>query len=763
MGKLPLLKLVMMLVLLATVSATARAVAYGEFPDRPAPGKYVVLLASGADPVAVAADHHLPRAKTYRAAVNGFASTIPAHKLAALQADPRVSLVEQNRTYKVEAQTVPDGINRIEVDKNPYTSSIVDPAVTVTISQSIAIVDTGIDVDHPDLNVAGGYDAFGGTNYNDVQGHGTHVAGIAAAKDNDIGVAGVAPGASLWAIKVCDDSGFCDGVEMIAGLDQVAACKRKALGEDFICDMQPAGINFVSANMSIPTVDDPNPCTGTSNAVHEAVCGLYEAGVVLSISAGNGASTRQTFPEALGVSAMADYDGRAGGAGSNFICNLLYGAPDDTLAAISNTGPDIDLAAPGICVLSTAPGGGTVEQSGTSMAAPHAAGAIALYVEANSSSPAENGSGAQALMQAIVDAALPKDHACGYSNSRSSEPLLFTNGPSFGGDGDVAPCGPPPKPAAISDLSVSKLGADILLDWPAVMVDEQGQPISVDHYRIYRATEAYFSPSLTYSQTTSTIITDTGAVTHAPNYYYLVTSVSGGGIESAASNRVGKFMFDVLPGWNQITWPLLPYETNLDAVLAGQLHGANDPTAADRVLGWDGASQSYESAWYCGGPACESWGEPWANHWLAVDYSPSTLALEPDTGFWIQNRSGITETLVLLGAVSESDRSISVGQNWRVLGSAFPAAKPLDNANLPATGSDTPETADRVLYWDAETQDYRSAWYCGGPICEAWGEPLANHWLADDNSPTDIVLEPGHGFWYQNRHDAFVWSNLLGN
>ena len=46
--------------------------------------------------------------------------------------------------------------------------------------------------------------------------------------------------------------------------------------------------------------------------------------------------------------------------------------------------------------------------------------------------------------------------------------------------------------------------------------------------------------------------------------------------------------------------------------------------------------------------------------------------------------------------------------------------------------------------------------------CESWGEPYANHWLANDYSPTDIVIQPGHGFWYQNRHQAFTWINPLG-
>ena len=163
---------------------------------------------------------------------------------------------------------------------------------------------------------------------------------------------------------------------LLDGLDEVAACKIKAVQGTGTCVMKAAGIDFASANMSIPTVDEADTCTPTSDVVHKAVCGLHASGVVLSISAGNSGIVRKTFPEALGVSAMADYDGKAGGLGSDLICELLYGAPDDALAGISNYGPDIDLAAPGICVNSTARGGGYQEQSGTSMAAPSYLGAL---------------------------------------------------------------------------------------------------------------------------------------------------------------------------------------------------------------------------------------------------------------------------------------------------------------------------------------------------------------------------------------------------
>lgn len=208
------------------------------------------------------------------------------------------------------------------------------------------------------------------------------------------------------------------------------------------------------------------------------------------------------------------------------------------------------------------------------------------------------------------------------------------------------------------------------------------------------------------------------------------------------------------PTWYLLAWPLLVYDATLEEALGPQLHGTESPDTADRVLVWDGVNQSYHTAWFCGGPLCKSWGEPWANHWLAEDYSRSTLTLPPDTGFWIENRSGGAEALSVAGDVADADRSVPVGTGWQLLGSAIPISRGLDDAGFPATDGGSPETADQVFYWDASTQEYRSAWYCGGPSCE-W----TNGWLNDNNLPTDIVLEPGHGFWYLNRHASFNWVN----
>lgn len=400
-------------------------------------GQYIVLTAAGVNPAEVVGDHGLAARHTYRAALNGFAAAISANKLVGLQSDPRVLLVERERIYVLEVQELPTGIDRIEVDQNP--SADIDGADDVRVDLDVAILDTGIDADHPDLNVAGGANFSGGSvnNWNDGNGHGTHVAGTVGALDNGIGVVGVAPGARVHAVKVCKNGGICFTGDMVAGLDWVA--ERKAEANDGEADGDP-GINFASANMSISTSDDASTCGAGSGAVHTAICGVVDVGVVFALAAGNDGREKAAFPEVLAVSALADFDGQGGAAGSP----TCRSDEDDTLANFSNFGPTVDIAAPGVCILSTWNDGGYNTISGTSMATPHVAGAVALYLHATGGSPATNAGGVDAIEQALLAAALPQGHACSYTNEHavegSDEPMLFVNGAAFVGDGscDVA-------------------------------------------------------------------------------------------------------------------------------------------------------------------------------------------------------------------------------------------------------------------------------------------------------------------------------------
>ncbi len=414
------------------------------------PGRYIVVSVEGAAPAAVAADHGLARIHTYQYALNGFAAVIPQQALDALTRDPRVAFVEPDRAYTVADQELPTGIDRIETDKNLTAITVAN--VSVTIDMDVAIIDTGIN-QHDDLNLAGGINFAGGstTKFKDGYGHGTHVAGTVAALDNGIGVVGVAPGAPVWAVRVCNNGGICLTSYMIAGIDWVAG--RKA---EYEADPN-TGINFAAANMSLGTSNNATPCDQASNdALRNAVCGLVASGVPLALAAGNESTTKVAYDAAIAVSAIADFDGKGGGAASATCRN----DKDDTLANFSNFGSTIDIAAPGVCILSTSSSGGLALGSGTSMAAPHVAGAVALYLHANDLAPATDRAGADLIRDAIIAAALPEGvtetNPCSYNNERgSNEPLLFVNDGidfvgdpvSFGGDDscDVATTTPPPE------------------------------------------------------------------------------------------------------------------------------------------------------------------------------------------------------------------------------------------------------------------------------------------------------------------------------
>ncbi|MCA1845610.1 MAG: S8 family serine peptidase, partial [Actinobacteria bacterium] len=278
---------------------------------------------------------------------------------ARLAQDPKVRSVVPDRRVEATAQSVPTGIRRID---GPLSGTVSGDG-NGQVDADIAIIDTGIDLHHPDLNVVGGINCSTGTSYDDGNGHGTHVAGTAAALDNTIGVVGVAPGARLWAVRVLDDSGSGSWSSVICGVDWVTAHAD-------VIDV---------ANLSLGGPGDPGNCNDGS--LREAICKSVASGVTYTVAAGNSAVDVSTqvpasYPEVMTVSALADFDGLPGGRGRS----TCRADQDDTLADFSNYGPGVDLMAPGVCITSTWKGGGYNTISGTSMASPHAAGAAALYL-----------------------------------------------------------------------------------------------------------------------------------------------------------------------------------------------------------------------------------------------------------------------------------------------------------------------------------------------------------------------------------------------
>jgi subtilisin family serine protease len=346
---------------------TVQAAAQGAIKDQ-----YIVVLRDDvSDPRAVAQQHAnangLGVLQVYEHALKGYAAKIPPARLNAVRSDPRVEYVSEDFEVEAFAQTLPTGVDRIDGDLSSTASGTASGTNNV-VNVDVAVIDTGIDRTHPDLNVVGGKNCSTGGSYNDGNGHGTHVAGTIGAKDDGNGVVGVAPGARLWAVRVLNNAGSGSWSSVICGIDWVTA----------------RASTIKVANMSLGGSGSDGACN--SAALHQAICNSVAAGITYAVAAGNDSKNASTFvpaayDEVITVSALADFNGKPGG-GAASTCRTDV---DDTFADFSNYGADVDLIAPGVCILSTWKGGGYNTISGTSMASPHVAGAAALYRSANSS------------------------------------------------------------------------------------------------------------------------------------------------------------------------------------------------------------------------------------------------------------------------------------------------------------------------------------------------------------------------------------------
>ncbi|NOQ92262.1 MAG: S8 family serine peptidase [Flavobacteriaceae bacterium] len=282
-------------------------------------------------------------------AVNGFAAKLSENQLASLKSDKRVKRIEQDymitlspiNAYKGKpggggggsdpAQEIPWGITRVG-GGSAYNGSA-----------TAWIIDSGIDLDHPDLNVdiARSRSFLRRGDADDENGHGTHVAGTVAAKDNSIGVVGVAPGATLVAVRVLDRRGSGSTSGVIAGVDYVAA----------------NGQNGDVANMSLGG--------GVSTTLDNAVIAAAASGVKFALAAGNESDDANNHSPA-----------RANHANIYTVSAMDI---NDNFASFSNYGnPPIEFCAPGVSIKSSWKSGGYNTISGTSMAAPHVCGLLLL-------------------------------------------------------------------------------------------------------------------------------------------------------------------------------------------------------------------------------------------------------------------------------------------------------------------------------------------------------------------------------------------------
>lgn len=321
-------------------------------------------------------------AHKYSKLMRGFSAALTDAQRRTLLADPRVEAIVPDQAVRSTGDPEAEpGVRRVGSLQNLDRSG-------ATLDVDIAILDTGIQTNNPDLNVVGGYNCTNtsqpGT-YGDSPsfGHGTHVAGIAGARNNGSGVEGVAAGARLWSIKVLDFAGLGYWSWIICGLDHVADMQDPS-------DPSMPRIEVVNLSLAGAGSDDGNCGQDNHDLLHQAICRLHDDGVTIVAAAGNGGANANNYipaayDEVITVSGMADYNGQPGGAasppsGCGSAGGVNSGAVgDDKMAGFSNYGADVDLIAPAVCVLSNLPNNRLGRMTGTSMAAPHVTGGAALY------------------------------------------------------------------------------------------------------------------------------------------------------------------------------------------------------------------------------------------------------------------------------------------------------------------------------------------------------------------------------------------------
>jgi len=331
----------------------------------------------------------VPNAASYKSLSNdrSIASIVPDRDIHAIEDMSEIS--ENAKTNggsgsPSSSQVIPEGVKRVGLPTSTSNG----------LGVGVAIIDTGIDLANADLTVSALRFNVYGNSCQDDNGHGTHVSGIVAAKDNTIGVVGVAPLATLYCVKVLDSTGSGSDSDVIAGL------------------------NFIwqNAATAVPPIRVVNMSLGRDGSVNDnpvlrtAIQNLYNAGITVVVAAGNDGSKEVTtqvpasYPEVLAVSSTSSIDGtnqcrRFSGVIKADTASFFTTDGTYVFDATAGGNVGVTIAAPGedqeligrtcfvssVGILSTKVGGGTTRMSGTSMAAPHVAGIAARMIQTNTS------------------------------------------------------------------------------------------------------------------------------------------------------------------------------------------------------------------------------------------------------------------------------------------------------------------------------------------------------------------------------------------
>lgn len=359
---------------------------------------------------------------TYRL-IPAIATSLPAGAIQGLLNSLNVTSIEADIEVHAGEEVLPWGVDRIDAEA-------VHP-VNNGNGVRVAVLDSGIDPDHPDLAPDESVNFANGRNPDDKCGHGTHVAGTVAALDNDSGVIGVAPGVTLIIVKVLGNN--CSGSysDVIAGLQWVVDNKIQVTNNGYGSSGDPGSL------------------------VKQAFDNSYAAGVLHIAAAGNASGGAVIYPAkwftVVAVSATTD---------------------TDALASFSSVGAEVEIAGPGASILSTTIGGGTGTMSGTSMASPHVAGVAALVVAAGIT----DGNGLNGIADEIRARLNSTAEDIGLSTSRQDSGLVnaenaalgTNNGNNLGG-GSGEPANNPPTVSITSpaDSSTFDSGATILFEGTA--------------------------------------------------------------------------------------------------------------------------------------------------------------------------------------------------------------------------------------------------------------------------------------------------------